>query len=870
MPRADDDLTVLPTTPARAADTRRFATGSIIAGRYRLVALLGKGGMGEVYRAEDLTLDQPVALKFLPEGAARDAASLARFHHELRVARQVSHKNVCRLYDLGEAEGRRFLTMEYVDGEDLASLVRRIGRIQQDKAIDIARQICAGLAAAHERGVLHRDLKPANVMLDGEGNIRITDFGLAVAAGDTDAVHAGTPQYMAPEQLAASTGHGAATATTKTDIYALGLVLFEIFTGRRAYEAKTIQELRQLHETGATPSSLVRDLDPAIERIILRCLERDPERRPASALAVAAALPGGNPLAEALAAGETPSPDLLVAAAETEAIPVATGLALLAALLVSMFIYAILSPRATMADLAALEKAPAVLADRANQIIVDFGYTETPADTDQNFRIPPDYPRWLAETDQTTGRWKRERVAAGPALLFWYRTSPRDLEPDSPSATVSPTDPAMTVTGQTIVVVDTHGRLVEFRRVPPQRDTITYPVDAPKWDSIFRAAGLDASSFKPVTPEWIPKDFADVRAAWESASPTDAGITLRVEAAAYRGRIVSAYVLGPWARPRAQQPLGEPPIIRSLRLFAVALWVTVLGGAIFLARRNLKSGRADQRSAARLAVACLAVLVAAWAIGGHHLPSAPTEVNSFFRVVGNLLLDVAILWVLYLALEPYGRRFWPDGLLGWTRLLSGRVRDPRIGREILIGSALAGVVILADLLEALAPYLIGRPPGVLRLGDAVSALNGPGALMLTWASHFYDSVQSALIIAMLFVALRLLVRRTWIAAVLGTVLLATAFANSLQPGDVFWLFALCRLMIAAIITFAIFRFGLLVTTVMIVMDNIPTPVPIVLNGPAWASWPANLSIALVAAIACFGFYAARAGQPLFGTIDGQA
>ncbi|HVB38710.1 MAG TPA: serine/threonine-protein kinase, partial [Vicinamibacterales bacterium] len=173
-----------PATPAPNAGPRppssvRFEPGAILAGRYRLVALLGKGGMGEVYRADDLTLDQPVALKFLPAGVANSAARLAQFHGELRVARQVSHKNVCRLYDLGDADGRRFITMEYIDGEDLASLLRRIGRVPQDKAIEFARQLCAGLSAAHERGVLHRDLKPANVMIDGTGNVRLTDFGLA-------------------------------------------------------------------------------------------------------------------------------------------------------------------------------------------------------------------------------------------------------------------------------------------------------------------------------------------------------------------------------------------------------------------------------------------------------------------------------------------------------------------------------------------------------------------------------------------------------------------------------------------------------------------------------------------------------------------
>ena len=160
--------------------------------------------MGEVYRADDLKLGQAVALKFLPKAVSGDEALLARFHAEVRLARQVSHPNVCRIYDIGEIEGRHFLSMEYVDGEDLASLLKRIGHLPVQKAVDIARQLCAGLHAAHEKGVLHRDLKPANVMLDGRGRVRITDFGLAVAAEEAASVGevSGTPAYMAPEQLA--------------------------------------------------------------------------------------------------------------------------------------------------------------------------------------------------------------------------------------------------------------------------------------------------------------------------------------------------------------------------------------------------------------------------------------------------------------------------------------------------------------------------------------------------------------------------------------------------------------------------------------------------------------------------------------------
>src|SRR5207247_1610689 len=147
----------------------RFVPGSVLGGRYRIIGLLGRGGMGEVYRADDLRLGQPVALKFLPASLESDPERLSRFHSEVRLARQVAHPNVCRMYDIGETEGQHFLSMEYVDGEDLGSLLRRIGRLPPDKALEVARQLCAGLAAAHEKGVVHRDLKPSTVMLAGRG-----------------------------------------------------------------------------------------------------------------------------------------------------------------------------------------------------------------------------------------------------------------------------------------------------------------------------------------------------------------------------------------------------------------------------------------------------------------------------------------------------------------------------------------------------------------------------------------------------------------------------------------------------------------------------------------------------------------------------
>ena len=340
-----------------------FSPGTILVERYRIVALLGRGGMGEVYRAEDLKLGNIVALKFLPASLQKDAAALAGFHAEVRNARQVSHPNVCRVYDIGEVNGQHFLTMEYIDGEDLASLLRRIGRLPPDKALETAHQICAGLAAAHDCGLLHRDLKPANIMLDGRGRVRITDFGLALSSADATgrSETAGTPAYMAPEQI------GKGEASVRSDIYSLGLVFYELFTGRLPYRANTLIEWRRAHMESSprAPSSVVKDIDPVVEKAILRCLQKDPALRPSSVRQVAAAFPGGDPLAAALAAGETPSPEMVAAAGETEGLRPVVAWAVLAATIVTVITTILLSTSTMLYRRVPLEKPPEALAERA-------------------------------------------------------------------------------------------------------------------------------------------------------------------------------------------------------------------------------------------------------------------------------------------------------------------------------------------------------------------------------------------------------------------------------------------------------------------------------------------------------------------------
>jgi serine/threonine protein kinase/Flp pilus assembly protein TadD len=254
-----------------------FAAGAVFAGRYRMIARLGRGGMGDVWRAEDLVLSTDVALKLI-RGAGHDARE--RILNEVRVARQITHPGVCRVFDVGEAPGGIvFFSMELVRGEDLAALLRRVGRLPSDRVIEIAHQLCNGLAAAHAQGVLHRDLKPGNVLIDDRGAVRITDFGIALPRVDAAMHHlTGTPGYMAPEQRASGT-----TLSEQTDVYALGIVLYEMLVGQHPFPSSS-------QAPPPPPSSVVPHVSPHLERAIVQALAPTPADRPASALELAAML----------------------------------------------------------------------------------------------------------------------------------------------------------------------------------------------------------------------------------------------------------------------------------------------------------------------------------------------------------------------------------------------------------------------------------------------------------------------------------------------------------------------------------------------------------------------------------------------------
>jgi len=867
--RTFDPLTSAPTfvvaTPTPTPAMARFAPGAIIGGRYRLVSLLGRGGMGEVYRADDLTLDQPVALKFLPDGVAVSDARLAQFHNELRVARQVSHKNVCRLYDLGDAEGRRFLTMEYVDGEDLSSSLRRFGRMPPDKAVQIARQLCAGVAAAHERGVLHRDLKPANVMLDGNGDVRITDFGIATAAADAGADIAGTPLYMAPELLAGK------AASIKSDIYALGLILFEVFTGKRPFDGKTIAELRQVHDsqTLTTPSAIVRDLDPAIERVILRCLDKDPDRRPASALTVAASLPGADPLAAALAAGETPSPELLLAAGESEAMPVRRALALAVASVLLVFGALGALTRGSVANVASLPLARDVLADRAEQVLRRLGHTQPVADRALGVSVNRDYLRW-AERTGPNNWWDDVRTGWPPPITFWLRTSPRELVPvNLLNGRVEPDDPPLTLAGMQEVTLNRNGRLVALRTVPPQTVPATAsdatPVPAPAWDVLFEAAGLDQHTFTAATPQWIPRDFSDTTAAWEGPMPGRANQKIRVEAAAFRGEVTSFQIIWPWTEPEKTQAEPKTAVERAAAALNIVLFVSLIGGGVALSRRNLRQERADRRGAARFGAFMFLAFLTSRLAAATHASEPGDEVGQIFAALALSAFNGGICWVYYLAVEPFGRRFWPDTLLGWTRLWSGRLRDPRVGRELLIGTTLGALALFVVEAPKMLTLTLGWKLPPFPFGNAVWVTVTPPGLVSQWLGYVTGGLQSALVIAMIFLVLRLVLRQPRVAFVAGFVLLLFAL-NTGQILTGSWVDRYNVVAFTTLITIVIHRYGLVAAAALLFVDNVVTDTPLTTDLSAWWSTPTVLTLALVLGLVGFAYRAARGGEPLFGQV----
>jgi hypothetical protein len=813
--RAEDEPPTLSPAPLGGA---RFAPGEIFASRFRIVSLLGCGGMGEVYRADDLKLGQPVAIKLVTAEGARDEA-FQRSVSEVRLARSIAHPNVCRVYDVGHAQGWAYLAMEYVDGETLASLLRRIGRLSPEKALDAGRQLCAGIAAAHEVGVLHRDLKPSNIMIDGRGRIRIMDFGLAVSAGDSRSLElAGTPAYMAPEQL---TGD---RVTARTDVYALGLVLFELFEGRPIFTATSLDERLHAGNAAAIAQRARSELDPAILAMICRCLDTDPEERPRSAVAVAAVLPGSNPLMVAVSDGQVPSPDMVAAARRKGSLSSTAGAVLLVGV-IGGTVAVVAGTRSVLSS--TVLKPPDVLVERARNVLVSLGYGEPPGDSE--FWFEP-----------------------GEQLRFVYRQSSNLLVPWNVSRVVTDVDPPVDVPGMATVVLDPGGRLIRLSAVPARDTSIGPAVD---WDVLFAYAGLAPRDFVSIDPPDTLRAQHDSHVGWESkaVNPND---RLYVSAASLAGQpVLFTTIHGNDPQPSVKSEfLSERSAAADALLSAVILLIFVTGSA--LARRNLRLGRGDRRGAGRLAafVACGTALSAV--LRAHHVPVAMTEWTLLLSATGWALVWGALGWLMYLSLEPYARAHWPATLISWTRLVSGRVRDPLVGRDVLTGLA-AGVVLRA--MSVARFQQVNWATSGATYAPVLDCLRSGRHFAFVLVFYTLDALMSALGGLFVLLVIRVVLRKPWLAVSLWVALVAAlfGFGTTLSP----WTWAVAVAMASFSIT-VLLRLGLLSFAVMLLFSRLITRVPVTLDFREWYAGTSIAALSIVAALAIYGYLVAVAERPV--------
>jgi hypothetical protein len=859
---------------AVGAGIHHLEPGAMLGGRYRVVALLGRGGMGEVYRADDLKLGQPVALKFLPPGFDADPRRLERFLAEVRMARQVSHPNVCRVYDVGDIDGRHFLSMEYVDGEDLSSLLRRIGRLPYDKALEIARQVCAGLAASHERGVIHRDLKPANVMLDGRGKARITDFGLAAAGGASpDGEVAGTPAYMAPEQLAGG------TLSPQTDIYALGLLLFELFTGRRVHDVATLIELRDRHSRPASAalSTGSGDLEPAVLRVIERCLEAEPARRPPHAIAVAAALPGGDPLAAALAAGETPSPQMVAAAGDASTWMPITAAWWAAAIIVAAAIAVTINGRHVYHRHAPLPHSPEVLGAKADDLLRRLGHPPS-ADSTGGFTMHPEFLRWAGSAHPALDPRTALARLPVPMVTYWQHDSPLQIIPDTigvlgdgparfaaRAATPRTVPPFVGgIAGETLIELAPDGRLVRFQAASPVSRASNPDKPEPDWPSMFSWAGLDYSRFQPADSTFVSGIPADARRTW-IAAPAGDPVTdgLRVEAGTFDRTVAYFELVAPWsAAERAGRPVTAPP---GMLTIVLTVFAVVLVAAVALTWRNLRLGRGDRRGTARLAGFVALSTGVAGLLGTHHVLGIPT-IAILGGVVAFALYAGSITYIFYMALEPFVRRRWPQILVGWTRLLSGGWRDPVVGRELTIGSALG---LLMCSLTLTTPVLIERTTGAwISSGDVVSsmkwlALSTAVPALYAVASVLASAPFYSLIGLFVLFMMRVILRNEWLAAGGYVLVIFSMFIGAATHP---FIQAPIDLVVQTIGVIVLIRVGFLAYVTLFLPGTLVTLLGLSFGGDVFYRGTMITGLIVLVAPGLFGVYTALGGRRLFGAM----
>lgn len=858
-----------------------LTAGTVVAERYRIVARLGSGGMGTVYRAEDLVLQQNVALKFLSGPLANHPVWIARLRNEVRLARTVTHPNVCRVHDIVESEGRWFISMEYIDGEDLASLLRRIGRPSTDKALDITRQVCFGLSAAHSAGVLHRDLKPANIMVDGQGQVRLTDFGVAALPGQIDAhdIRTGTPAYMSPEQI---TGRD---VSIQSDLYVLGLVLYELFSGKPAFRAKSLAEYIELQENAQPEelSELVDGIPDGVVRAVESCLRKDPWERPASALMVAASLPGADVLAAALAADQTPPPEL-VAAASTHGRTFSRSRAvLLTAVFFAAFIILKIGLPSRWDVLGTIS--PEALAERSRRVLEDAGYARGSAYEDFGY-IDGEVqrPTWTELPPTASAPRPLSLGAIDPCAqwpVFWYRQSPLPLAASNVESVMfgsghaMPEDPPHGRPGERIVMLDLSGRLLRFDAAPHDHDaapTNVATTEEAAFESLLRAADFVPQETKV---DNIPSDhaYADGRTyVWRQSlrgdeseypivasgesfdhKPIRFAVGQPTSEQSAPATAAGANALERWNRvDSACSPAATRKSI--LRLSTRILFLIVMAVSLPWAWRGYWTNRIDRNGGVRMA---LVVFVGQMAVVLLRIYASPTLYDGVLRLLLGAVRAAgfaALSAAFYVAVDLYARRYWPHMLVTWNRALLCKFADRDVRSHLALGACLGCFWALIANTERILVAALGLPEGSPLRGESIAEkLYGGRALFAGYLDGATQAVLYGLLFLLLLVLARSVVRRPLLAAVIVGLLLVPMIVP--RGANIFTSLIFLGLGGVAVCIWAMTRFGLLtiVTGLFVVYILNTTPMTVQLN--SWYVGFSAFSLAIVAGLAAYGLSA---------------
>ncbi|HYY59177.1 MAG TPA: hypothetical protein VE842_17740, partial [Pyrinomonadaceae bacterium] len=499
--------------------------------------------------------------------------------------------------------------------------------------------------------------------------------------------------------------------------------------------------------------------------------------------------------------------------------------------------------------------------ERAREVAGKLGYAERPTDSDYGIYPDRDYLSYVQEHEGARTRWDKLATAQPPALLFWYRQSPRYMVASGVKP-VSSSDPPQTISGMVNVLLDTQGQLRRFTAVPPQKEEAPReeaPRVAADWSPLFREAGFDQSSFQPVASTWVPPHAYDTRAAWDGAYPAQPEIKIHVEAAAYRGRTVYFEVFHPWEKPIRQEERQESASDKVLTVIILTVFLSALVGSALLAVRNLRLGRGDRKGAFRLSLFFFAISLLNWVFDAHHIWRFQEEFFLFLEHVKSGVFQAGFLWLLYIAIEPFVRRRWPEGIISWNRLLAGGFRDPLVGRDILIGALFGVGLILSNYMMDLLPQWLGQPL-------PIPYYNGHRLL----GARFFMTQLVWLITAALFASffftfitlLALIVLRRKVLTAL-VVWLFYFFALSLATGDHPPNRLIFVLTGSLIVVICMYRYGLLAFISAMFFFHAWVFLPITSELTAWYAGDYVIALVIYIALAVYAFYISLAGQRLF-------